>query len=66
MRRDITLDFSFVPAGKYTAEIFKDGVNADRNATDYKKETITISAGDKVNIHLAQGGGWVARITKAE
>ncbi|MEO8853696.1 MAG: glycoside hydrolase family 97 protein, partial [Ginsengibacter sp.] len=38
--RDITLDFSFLPAGKYTAEVFKDGVNADRNATDYKKETI--------------------------
>lgn len=24
--------------GEFTAEIFKDGVNADRDATDYKKE----------------------------
>ena len=56
--RDIALDFSFLPAGKYTAEVFKDGVNADRNATDYKKETITISSGDKINVHLAPGGGW--------
>ena len=63
--RDITLDFSFLPAGKYTAEVFKDGVNADRNATDYKKEIITISSGDKINIHLAPGGGWAARISKA-
>ena len=62
--RDITLDFSFLPEGKYTAEVFKDGVNADRNATDYKKETITISSGDKINIHLAPGGGWAARISK--
>ena len=62
--RDLTLDFSFLPAGKYTAEIFKDGVNAGRNATDYKKEIDTISSGDKINIHLAPGGGWAARISK--
>lgn len=60
--RGLTLDFSFLTAGKYTAEVFKDGVNADRNATDYKKETINISSGDKLNINLASGGGWVARI----
>lgn len=62
--RDITLDFSFLPAGKYTAEVFKDGVNADRNATDYKKEILTMSSSDKMNIHLAPGGGWAARISK--
>ncbi len=63
--RDLTLDFYFLPAGKYNAVVFKDGVNADRNATDYKKETISISSGDKINTHLAPGGGWAARITKA-
>ncbi len=61
---ELTLDFSFLPAGKYTAVVFKDGVNADRNATDYKKETISITSGDKVNIQLAPGGGWAARIVK--
>ncbi len=62
--RNITLDLSFLPTGKYTAEVFKDGVNADRNATDYKKEMINISSGDKITFHLAPGGGWVARIVK--
>jgi alpha-glucosidase len=62
--RDLTLDFSFLGSGAYQAEIFRDGINADRDATDYKKETIKISAGDKLNIHLAPGGGWVARIEK--
>lgn len=61
--RDLTLDFSFLPAGNYTAEVFKDGVNADKNATDYTKETINIKSGDKITIHLAKGGGWAARIT---
>ena len=62
--RDLTLDFSFLEKGVYQAIVFKDGVNADRDATDYKKEVITISSGDKINIHLAPGGGWAARIEK--
>jgi alpha-glucosidase len=62
--RDLTLDFSFLDKGVYQAVVFKDGINADRDATDYKKETMKISAGDKLNIQLAPGGGWVARIEK--
>jgi alpha-glucosidase len=60
--REITLDFSFLPKGNYQAVIFKDGVNADRDATDYKNELIKIASGDKLKIQLAPGGGWVARI----
>ena len=62
--RELTLDFSFLGAGSYQAVIFKDGINADREATDYKTEVIKISAGDKVKIQLAPGGGWAARIEK--
>ena len=60
--RDIVLDLSFLSAGNYEAEIFKDGINADRDATDYKKEKIQLSAKDKLTIHLSSGGGWAARI----
>jgi alpha-glucosidase len=62
--RDITLDFSFLPEGSFHISIFEDGINADRNGTDYKKVEKTISKNDKINIHLAPGGGWVARIFK--
>lgn len=62
--RDITLDFSFLPSGNYEAEIFRDGINADSDGTDYKKETVKISSGQKLNIHLAPGGGWAARMEK--
>ena len=61
---NFTLDFSFLSAGTYQATIFKDGVNADRDGTDYKKEVINISSGDKLNIQLAPGGGWAARLEK--
>jgi alpha-glucosidase len=62
--RDITLDFSFLPEGTYHISFFRDGVNADRNGTDYKKEERTITKNDKIQIHLAPGGGWAARIYK--
>jgi alpha-glucosidase len=61
--RDLTLDFSFLEKGTYKAVIFKDGVNADRDATDYKKETINLRSGDKLKIQLSTGGGWAARIS---
>lgn len=62
--RELTIDFSFLGEGDWRAVIFQDGINADRDATDYKKETITISSSDKLKINLAPGGGWAARIEK--
>jgi len=64
--RELTLDFSFLGEGAYHATVFKDGINADRFATDYKREVINISSGDTLTIQLSNGGGWAARIEKAE
>jgi alpha-glucosidase len=63
--RDITIDLSFLKEGKYKAEIFKDGINADRDATDYNKEVMDVSSNDKLKIHLSNGGGWAAKIYPA-
>jgi alpha-glucosidase len=60
--RDLEVDFSFLPEGNFTVEAYQDGVNADRNASDYKKTTTQISRATKLKIHLAPGGGWAARI----
>lgn len=64
--RDITIDLSFLGDGKFEAEVFKDGINADKEATDYKKEVRKISSADKLIIHLLGGGGWAARIYRVE
>jgi alpha-glucosidase len=52
-------------SGNYEAEIFKDGINADRDATDYKREVQKVSSNDKLNVHLSSGGGWAAKIYPA-
>ena len=62
--RELTIDFSFLGEGAFEAVIFKDGINADRDATDYKKEIIKVSSADKIQIKLSPGGGWAARIDK--
>ena len=61
--RDLTVDLSFLPQGSHQAVIFSDGINADREATDYRKETRRLTSADKLTVHLAPGGGWTARIT---
>jgi alpha-glucosidase len=62
--RDLTLDFSFLGEGVYQAVVFLDGINADREAIDYKREVIKLSSESKLNIQLYPGGGWAARIDK--
>ena len=62
--RELILDFSFLPKGNYEVEYFRDGINADREATDYKKEIVKIDAGDKIKIQLSTGGGWAAILRK--
>jgi alpha-glucosidase len=62
--RELTIDFSFLGEGNYQAEVFKDGINADRDATDYKKEVISIRKSDKLVVKLMNGGGWAAILEK--
>lgn len=64
--RVLTIDFSFLGTGDYEAVIFKDGINADRDGTDYKREEIRISSRTKLSIKLAPGGGWAARFEKVK
>ena len=68
--RDLTVDLSLLIKMNETnnkleklngrANIFADGINADREATDYKHTQRQINSDDKLLIHLAPGGGWTA------
>lgn len=62
-QRDFEIDLSFLEAGNYTMDIFQDGINADRFGQDYKHQKSDINSGSKINIHMAPGGGWAARIS---
>lgn len=64
--RDVELDFSFLGEGEiYQATLFTDGVNAGKQASDYQKETLTITRDSRQKIHLASGGGFVLKLERA-
>ena len=60
--RDLAIDLSFLGTGKHQAEIFADGINAMKEASDYKRSQQTVTSTDRLNIHLSSGGGWTAII----
>lgn len=63
-QRELDLDLSFLGEGEFKAEIFRDGINANRAARDYKREIITLPSDKQIKIKMASGGGWVARVYK--
>lgn len=64
--RKIKVDFGFLEPGIYRAEIYTDGPNANRFASDYTRTIREISADDTLEIDLAPGGGWAARIFRTK
>lgn len=60
--RDLTIDLKMLSPGNHRAEIFADGFNADREATDFMRSTAFVTQGQQLKVHLAPGGGWNAVI----
>lgn len=58
---EIALDF--LPAGRtFTMTSFEDGVNADLQATDYRKRVREVDASTVVKVEMVRNGGWAAVI----
>ena len=63
-KREVTVYLGFLGDGYKTLELFRDGVNADRTARDYKREVIPLPATKKLTLTLMPGGGFAAKITR--
>ncbi|MBA3675662.1 MAG: glycoside hydrolase family 97 catalytic domain-containing protein, partial [Chitinophagaceae bacterium] len=60
--RRITISLSFLPVGKYYAEIYKDVPDAVNHPNNLIKETKEVDATDTLVLNLANGGGEVMRL----
>ena len=60
----LVLDLTFLPEGSYEIELYRDGANAHRIASDYKKEIIELPSDRKLIVNMAPGGGFAAKIVK--
>jgi alpha-glucosidase len=60
--RDVDVPLSFLDAGAWEADVYRDGPNADRVAVDYVREKRAVNPSETLRIHLAPGGGLAIRI----
>jgi len=61
--RTIDLSFNFLPEGKeFTLTFFEDGMNADRQALDFKKKIMTVNSNTKMTIKMERNGGWAGSL----
>lgn len=60
--RTLNLDLSFLPDGPFKMTLIKDGINAEKVAVDYKKETVDVTNKEQIEVNLSSGGGWAAII----
>ena len=58
---DINLDF-LDSKNQYELTSFSDGINADRQAMDYKKNVESVGHNDKVMIKMVRNGGWAGKL----
>jgi alpha-glucosidase len=61
--RELRIDLSFLPEGRFQVDAYEDGINADRWGSDYRRAKSAADKSTRLRIRLAEGGGWVARIT---
>lgn len=65
--REVKVDFSFLkPNQKYRATIMSDGVNAHRQASDYRVEELTVDSKSYISVSMVSGGGFVIRLEETD
>jgi len=55
--RDLRVPLDFLGSSQYEAQIFADGLDADKVATSLSVSTMRVSSSDTLKLHLAPGGG---------
>ncbi|MDD2513174.1 MAG: glycoside hydrolase family 97 C-terminal domain-containing protein, partial [Proteiniphilum sp.] len=64
--RELEIGLSFLPGRQYEMTLFRDGANAHRKGSDYRKETREVTSGETISLHLAPGGGFAMHLKKVQ
>lgn len=65
--REVALDFSFLEKGKsYAVQLIQDSADAhfDKNPTGMESKSFSVKSGQKRNVRMAEGGGFVMKISQ--
>ncbi|GAA4807692.1 glycoside hydrolase family 97 protein [Olivibacter ginsenosidimutans] len=59
--RQLTINLDFLQEGTtYHLTSFEDGINAGRQAMDYRRKELTVRKGDQLSLKMVRNGGWAA------
>jgi len=62
--RTVQISFGFLEKGKsYTMTYFEDGINAGRQAMDYRKKTVKVTSATQFEIKMVRNGGFAAVVS---
>lgn len=61
--KSIHRPLKILDAGDYEAEIIRDSINSNIVASDYKRETKTVSSSDILDLEMKNGGGFAVKLT---
>ncbi len=62
--KSFEIDLDFLDDANYKIEYIEDGINADTRAIDYIKKSMSVTNTETIQIDLAPGGGWIAKVIK--
>jgi alpha-glucosidase len=62
--RELALDLSFLGEGDWTLDAWADGINADRDGRDFRRDSQPVTGASRLVLRLAPGGGYAARIRR--
>ena len=63
--RDVKINFDFLGAGNFIAEIYADTDNTDENPNHLTLKSIPVNRNTELLMHLAKGGGQAIRVRRA-
>ncbi|HEY7642370.1 MAG TPA: glycoside hydrolase family 97 protein [Steroidobacteraceae bacterium] len=61
--REVRVPLSFLPAGTFQAEIYRDDPGAEHG---FKRETRAVTPADELSVHLAAAGGALVKLTRSK
>ena len=64
--RKLSLPLDFLGDGQYQMVAFEDGINANRQAMDYRRKEATVDSLTSLDVKLARSGGFTAILTPVE
>jgi alpha-glucosidase len=63
--RNLELPLAFLGSGQYLVRVWKDASDAESSPNHLTTDTVSVSSGDTLKLHIAVDGGFVAQLTPA-